>query len=181
MTNRRDLRFAAAALTFYAIHAGYHAARGHWEDALWACHLANLVIAAGFLFDVPRALGVGFMWTLIGNAMWVLYLVEGGELMPTSLLTHVGGLVLAFIGRSRQGIPRGTWQVATMGLVATQALARLVTPPEANVNVAWRAFGNWDEVVPSYPLYLTLVDTAAATLFWITERGWRAVRPHAGE
>jgi hypothetical protein len=41
--------------------------------------------------------------------------------------------------------------------------------------------GNWGEVVPSYPLYLALGDTAAATLFWITERGWHAVRLYTVE
>ena len=165
--DRRDLGFAAAALAFYAIHAGQQVWHGRGEDALWLCHLANLVLAVGFLFSSQRALGAALMWLALGNVLWVGYLVQGGEFVPTSILTHLGGLVLAASACLRHGIPAGTWSVASVGLLVMQALARLCTPPEANVNVAWHSYPTWFSI---YPMYLAVVDGAAAAVFWMMER-----------
>lgn len=163
----------AAALVCYAVHAGQHVWKGSAADALWACHVANLVLAASFVGSLRRGFGVGLMWLIVGNAMWVLYLVDGGAFQATSLLTHVGGLLIAIAGCLRYGIPPGAWGAATLGLIALQLLSRLVTSPDANVNVAWHAYGSWGDLIPSYPIYVTAIDLAAAALFWAIERGWR--------
>jgi hypothetical protein len=173
VSRAREQACAAAALIFYAVYAGHRVWRGQWEDVLWVCHLANLVIAAGFLFAWPRAFGVALMWLVPGTACWAAYVLSGGEFLPTSLLTHVGGLLLAVIGCTQHGIRRRTWATAAAGLVGAEVIAHLLTSPEANVNVAWRVFEDWRRWFPSYPAYIVVIDAAAALVFWIIETLWR--------
>lgn len=164
---------AALALCFYALHAGYHIAEGHAGEALWACHVANVVAAAGLWQRSPRALTVAIQWLVLGNAMWVLYLTDGGTLLPTSLLTHLGGLVVALVGCRRYGVVRGSWRVATAGLVSLQVVSRLLTPARDNVNIAWRVYDGWEKTFPNYALYLVLMDCLAMIVFVVVEQALR--------
>ncbi len=82
---------------------------------------------------------------------------------------------MAISGCIQRGMLPGTWIAATVGLIASQFLTRLITPAEANVNVAWRVPDGWTEVFPHYLTYIVLVDGAAALLFGIIEGSWRAL------
>lgn len=177
---RADLRLpglGALALGFYLVHAGGHILNGHIEDAFWACHLGALLVAVGLMAGRPLACAVGFLWLSVGDVFWGLDLAAGGELIPSSLLTHVGGLLIGGFAVVRFGMPRYAALLAIAGFLALQVLSRLFTDPASNLNLAHAVWPGWEAVFPSYPAYQALLLTVGFMSFLVVEwlsRRWLA-------
>jgi hypothetical protein len=176
---RMLLACGVAALAGYAIHGVFHLRHGRPEDLLWTCHLGAALVGVGLIAASGRRAwgasvdGVGALWLLLGTPLWLLDLAGGGEFFPTSLGTHVVGLAMGLVGVWKLGMPRGTWWKATAALVALMGLCRLVTPREANVNVAFAIQHGWEEHFASHASYLACMIAFAAGYFWLIERLWR--------
>ena len=82
------------ALLFYLLHAGNCVRLGRGEEALWACHVATAAIAFGLLIGVRSCVAVGCYCLTIGTPLWAAEATLGGDVLPTSFGTHVGGLAL---------------------------------------------------------------------------------------
>jgi hypothetical protein len=167
---RRRPLLAALALAGYAIHAGYHLAHGHPEDLLWACHIGAVLVGLGFLAASPTSNAIGFFWLLIGDALWGLDLAGGAPLLPTSLLTHGLGFGLSLIGLRSYGLPRHAWWQAVLAFLVLQQLCRWLTPPAANINLAFAVWSGWEQRFPSYPAYLAMLLTLALLAFFSVDR-----------
>ena len=167
MSSGRALEIGAgvALLAAYALHVTVLAGRGAPTDALWMCHVASLLVALGLLVLRPELIAVGFLWQALGTPLWLLDLSQGGELLATSLGTHLGGLAAGLFGVRRLGVPRGTWWRALFGLAGLLLLSRLVTPPAANVNLAFAVWPGWERLFPSHGAYLALLGAVAAATF----------------
>ena len=154
--------------------------RGHPEDLSWACHLGTLLVAAGFFLRTPTANAIGFFWLVVGSACWVMDLAAGAELIPTSTLTHGVGLALAIVGLRAFGLPRAAWWQAMVTFVALQQLTRWTTPPEANVNVAFRVWAGWERTFPSYPTYMAMLWAIGLATFFVVSAAARRLLARAG-
>jgi len=159
----------SAALGCYAVHAGFHFLNGRPEEMLWACHLGAAVVGLGLLSNSSTINGIGVLFLLMGTPLWLLDLANGGVFYPTSCFTHIGGLAIGLYGVRRMGIPPSTWWKAVVALVALILVSRLVTPPRANVNVAFSIYAGWEEVYPSYPVYISTMIVLAAGCFLLFE------------
>jgi hypothetical protein len=164
-----------AALACYAIHVGFHLYRGRFADALWGCHVASLLIAAGAFSQRATLAAIGVLWLCFGNPIWMLDLVTGGELLPTSIFTHVCGFIIGVLVLRRLGVPRHAWWKAALAFLGLLAATRLFTPRAANVNLAFAVAPGWETTFPSYPLYLLLLVSAGAVTFFLAELGLRKV------
>jgi hypothetical protein len=165
--------FGALALTCFVVHASYHVLHGRPHDALWVCHVAALSIALGCFIGQPSFVAVGVLWLSFGNPLWVTELLTGGEFLPTSILTHVVAFVVGIVAVRKLGWPRAAWGKATIALLPLLGLTRLVTPPPANVNLAFGVAGGWEKTFPSHGVYLLLLYGSAALTFFLAELGWR--------
>jgi len=163
------------ALACYAIHVGFHLYRGRHADALWGCHVASLLIAAGAFSARATPAAIGVLWLCFGNPIWILDLATGGELLPTSLFTHVGGFIIGVLVLKRLGVPRHAWWRATLAFLGLLGVTRLLTPRAANVNLAFAVAPGWERTFPSYPLYLLLLVSVGAVTFLVAELGLRKV------
>ena len=166
---------AASAFGCYTAHAAVHLARGEPYDLLWGCHLAVLLVAAGLLLRNATLNGTGLLWSCFGMPLWLIYTFTGGEFMPTAALTHVGGLVLGLLGVHLLGFPRGTAWVALAGYVALWGVTRLVTPENANVNLAFHVHPGWESRFGTYPIYFGTLLIAGALTFVIAEQLFRQI------
>lgn len=165
------MRLAGAiAIACYAIHAAWHLAHHRAHDLLWACHLASLLIGFGLLTSSALANAIGVSWLSFGFPLWILDLATGGELIPTSFLTHVVAFGLGLWGVRRLGFPRGTWWKAALAFVAVWPITRALTPRAANVNLAFFVHPGWERVFPVYALYFAFVVALAAATFFAVER-----------
>jgi hypothetical protein len=167
------------ALAFYAVHATTHLQRGHPEDLLWACHLGVVCVGAGLLGRWATANAIGFLWLCLGDVLWLVDLAAGGEFIPTSMLTHLGGLALAAYGVVKLGMPRHSWWKAILAFLVLQQICRWATPPEANVNVAFAVWRGWEELFPSYLPYLLMLMAITAAGFALLEHLARRLLPRA--
>jgi len=161
------------AFAFYAAH-GVHYFRVHQLDCmLWACHLSCLAIGIGLVARWASAVAAGVLWLSIGLPFWIYYLCAGGEFLPTSILTHVGGLVVGGLGIRKLGWPRHSWWKAALALVPLHLLCRIVTTPKENVNLAFRIWPGWEKYFPSHFVYLVGVLVLCAAVFLSVETGVR--------
>lgn len=168
-----------AALVCYGIHGGYHLYHGRPEDLLWVCHIGAVFIGLGLLASSTVWSGVGTLFLCLGFPQWILYLALGGEFMPTSIFTHVIALCIGIYSVRLFGIPRAVWLKATVVIVILIVISRIVTPSEANVNVAFAIQEGWEKVFPSYPVYIVAMVGSAGVYFYLVEyamRRWLVVR-----
>jgi hypothetical protein len=168
----------AAAVCFYAVHAGQYVVRRQPEHALWVCHLGALLVGIGVLTRQSSLNAIGTLWLIVGLPFWLYDLASGGEFVPTSVLTHVGGPVVGLIGARRLGVPTGLWWKVLVVLVPVCVASRLLTPPSSNVNLAHHVHPGFESVFPSYVLYgiaLWTLFSVAALAFQATarRRGWK--------
>jgi hypothetical protein len=150
------------ALLFYAVHAAVHVQRGQPYNMLWACHVAALLVGFGLLLRNATLNAIGLLWSCFGLALWLLDVFTGGEFIPTSTLTHAGAFALGIYGVRRLGTPRQLALKTVAAFVALCVLCRLATPPELNVNLAFRVADGWTPYFPSYPLYAAMLLAALA-------------------
>ena len=160
----------AIAIASYVIHAAVHVARGEPQDLLWACHIAALLVGLGLLCRWPNAIVVGFLWSCFGTPLWLLDLATGGEWFPTAVLTHFSGVVIGLVGVQRLGLPRGAAVKAMAAYVPLWALTRAVTPPWANVNVAFSVYQGWQTWFKSYPPYFVMLLGVGLVTFIAAEQ-----------
>lgn len=123
---------------------------------------------------------MGLSWVTFGTPLWVLDLATGGELLWTSLGTHLVAPAVAILALRRRAWPRGSWLVAWLAAVVLLLGTRVATPPAANVNVAFAVPSGWTTWFPSHAWYLTLLLTAAASTFALVEVTARRFLPASG-
>jgi hypothetical protein len=176
-SNKCRIALGSLAILFYIFHGWYWVTKGVPANVLWACHLGSFLIGLGLLSRISVFLSIGVSWLVLGNGMWILYLTGGGEFVFTSLLTHLGGIVIGVFALFRYGFPQWTWLWATISLFAVQQISRWITPAEENINLAFRVHNGWESIFPSYSLYLLFLLLFIILLFYIVEIFFRRITP----
>jgi len=160
-------------LGFYGIHWGYQLRLGHPENGLWACHVAALVIGVGLLASSATLVTVGLLWLAVGIPLWIFDLLVGGESAPTSVLTHLGGVVVGLIGLHDLEMPDPAWWKALLAIGALQHLCRWVTPEKENVNAAFAVYAPFQRWFSSYRWYQLATALTLGIVFFVAEYGLR--------
>jgi hypothetical protein len=164
------------AVVFYVVRVGFYFAAGEPQNMLWSCHLACLLVGVGLLSSSATLNAIGVLWITIGIPMWVLDLATGGAFLAPSVLTHFGALVLGGFGVRGLGWPAGMWWKAILALGGLHALTRLISPPEGNVNLAFAVWPGWERHFPSHAVYLLLLGSLSAAVFFVTGLALRGAR-----
>jgi hypothetical protein len=159
------------ALAFFLIQAGVHTARGKPGHVLWVCTVGVAAIAIGQLAGVRMLNAIGTFWLTVGLPTWLFDLANGGEFIPTSMLTHVGGLLIGYTGMARLGLPERTWWVSILGMAGLLIVSRLVTPPELNVNLVFSTYGGTSHIVSSHFWNLAIVMAIFTAVFMLLQFG----------
>ncbi|MBL8810168.1 MAG: hypothetical protein JNM43_08330 [Planctomycetaceae bacterium] len=159
-----------AAISFCLFHVAYHWKFGNTQNALWACHVASVLVGLGLLVQVPTISAIGLLWLVLGIPLWILSLVGGGEFIPTSILTHFGGAAIGVIAFRQHKWPSGVWWMAFVSLAAWFVVTRQWTAPELNVNLAFQVPGRKMASLVSHRTYLTILSAGIILLFWTADR-----------
>jgi len=159
----------ALAIAFFLIHAAALIHAGEHYHLIWSCHLGCLIVGIGLLVLLPWLYAIGFFWLTMGVPLWLLNVSTSHEFMLTSTLSHIGGIIIAVYGLRFLKIPRFAWVAATAGLVVLGILTRLVTPHDANVNLAFAVWPGWEDKFPSYLWYVVMLLSIAAVSFGLLE------------
>jgi len=157
---------------FYAGHAGRRALLGHPEHLLWMCHVGALLVATGLLAQAATLNAIGTQWLITGVPLWLADLARGSEFFPTTLLTHVGGLLLGLLGVRVLGLARGAWWKSAAALLLLTALGRALTPAADDVNLGFTMLPA--AAAPTTALAVGAAAlVASAAIFYAVERGLR--------
>ena len=162
----RTRELGLLAIGFYGVHGAYHWFYGFPENLFWICHVGALVVGLRLLLGSAKLNGVGLLCLAFGTPLWLVGLAGGGTFVPTSILTHVGGLTIGLWGVTRLGLARGIWWKALVGVVVLHALSRWTTPADKNVNLARGVWKGFERYFPSDAVFLALVFVACAALFF---------------
>lgn len=90
----------------------------------WSCHIANLTLAVGMFLGNLLLLRLAALWLVLGLPPWALDMALTRIVWPSSLLTHLGGAVLAVLVLSKIRIGRGVWWIALLWFLGLQLLSR---------------------------------------------------------
>ncbi len=171
---RAYIILGSIAIAGYCVHTMFHVWRGEPENLLWVCHLAAFVVGIGLLARSRSIVGVGTIVLCMGTPLWLFDLSQGSEFLPTSLGTHVLGLVLGLYGVWSIGIDRGAWWKAGTFVIATIVVTRLITPPASNVNLAFAIPPGMDRYFSGHLAYLAVMIGITCAYFWVVETLLRA-------
>ena len=143
-----------------------HYRANRWGDALWMCHLSNLLLAAGLFFNNSILVFMALPWLLFGIPLWLAEVIRTRKVVPLSVLTHFGGAAIALYAAHRMGAAPGTWWASWLFALAAQGVCRLFTPPELNVNVTHRVYDAWKPFFKSFrSFWLFCIGMAALILY----------------
>ena len=157
-------------LAFFCAHAATYLRRGEGVEILWCCTVANLLVGAALLLGAARLNAIGVSWLVFGDGLWLIGLLAGAPLLATSLLTHLGGLLVGLLAVRRLGWPRRTPLWALGALMGLQLVSRLATPAARNINLAFAIPAGFEGWYPSYPVYYATMLPLTLAAFYLTER-----------
>jgi len=161
------------ALLLFGAHGLWHVIHHEPHDLLWSCNVACLLIGVGCMIEQRLPVVIGFLWLCFGTPLWLLDLAMGASMIPTSPLTHLGGAVIGIFATRRLGWPPSAWRFAVLALAALLMVSRLVTPPSANVNLAFSVWPGWEKWFPTHGTYLAFLLLVCAASFLAVERAAR--------
>jgi hypothetical protein len=146
-------------------------------DIFWVCNLANVALGIGILANQPKIIRPAAFWLLLGLPLWAHYCITTGDYQLTSVLTHIGGNLIALLALARVRVDSWSWAYAIAGFWVLQLFSRIFTPPDLNVNVAhnlrftigdntaMRYWQFWLASTLVYILWLWLINLFAAKIF----------------
>lgn len=182
MAHRAKTRvLGSLAILFYAVHGAYHWQQGVPQNMLWACHLGALLVGLGLLLHSANLNGTGFLWLSVGTCMWLFGLAVDVPFLPTSMLTHVGGLAIGLWGVRRLGLPAGVAWKALAGLALLHLISRGLNPPGRNINMAREIASGLESWFPSHAMFLLAIGALCAVTFVLLETALRRAFPFSGE
>jgi hypothetical protein len=161
--------YGILAILFYVVHGTYWIYKGVPANLLWACHVGTVLVGIGWLLNKSMVNAIGVLWLSLGNIMWAIYLYSTHDFEPSSVLTHVGGIVIGIIGVFRMGIPKYSYLIAVFALGLMQMITRFTTPAVENVNLAFRVQDGWESMFGSYFWYEIMLLACAMLCFFLAE------------
>lgn len=162
-------------LLFFLAIALRHWRAGRWGDALWMCHLSNLVLAGGIFFQNSVLVFVALPWLLFGIPLWLGEVARTRKVVPLSVATHFGGAGLGLWTAHRLGAPGvDTWWMSWLFALGAQAVCRFLTRSEWNVNVTHRVYDAWKPYFKSFVGFWIFCITAAAMILFVLDKFFSA-------
>jgi hypothetical protein len=154
-------------LTFFILNLIHHATRQQTEEILWLCNLDNLLLAIGLIFNKPVLLRIAILWLIPGFPLWLIESYRNHDLPFSSILAHFGALVLGLFFLPRIGMRRRTWLPAFAYALTIQQISRWVTPPALNINVAFKMYPGWENILDKYWKFWVFISLEAAAFLFL--------------
>lgn len=154
-------------LLFFILHANYYRQVGGVRHMLWMCNIGNLLLAVGLFLAYPMLIRVALIWLLPGLPIWLWFVVRPGSWIPTSFFAHAGGLIVGLIAIQRVRATRWMWLQALIWYLFVQAICRLFTPAELNLNGAHLIFGEFETLFDAYWQFWIVGTLVVAIGLWV--------------
>ncbi len=158
---------------FFVAQALHYWRVGGLGNLLWMCNAGSLVLATGLFLDRRELVRAAAIWTIPGLAVWIRYVLYAAfnyEMVLSSILVHVGGIVIGLIVLRRVRMDRIAWLYSLAWYLIVQLAARLFTAPELNVNLAFSIQPGWAQTFSSYWKFWIVMTAVVAAGLWVIGR-----------
>jgi hypothetical protein len=184
MSRHFPLRFRLLGLLpviFFLVQTLHYWRVGGMGNLLWMCDIGNLLLAIGLFLGHRETIRVSAIWAIAGLPVWIWYVLLNHSSFFSSVLVHVGSLIVALIALRRVRMNRLAWVYAFVWYLIVQVAARFFTAPELNVNVAFRIQPGWEQGFRSYWKFWIVMSAVVAACLWVIGKILRLIWPSTPE
>jgi len=164
-------------LVFFTAQAIFYWRNGSLGNMLWMCNIGNLLLAIALLIghrEMIRATGI---WTIPGLVVWFLYVILPSGFVFSSTLAHVGGFIVAMIALRKVRVDRRAWLYAFIWYLVIEAISRLTTSSNLNVNLAYQIQPGWESRFTSFWKFWLAMTVVVAVGLWMIGRVLNLIWP----
>jgi hypothetical protein len=154
-------------LLFFLLQGIHYWRIGQLGNMLWMCNVGNLMLAFGLFFENAMLIRVAVLWMIPGLAVWFVYVVWAWGVFFSSMLAHVGGIVVGILALKKVGMDSTAWLYALGWYFFAQLVSRFLTEPSLNVNVAHAVDPGWQLTFSSYWKFWLVLTSAVAIVLWL--------------
>jgi hypothetical protein len=134
---KRQVIFGLSLIVALAVFAMTKPVGLGWE-IVWICHIATAAMALGCLANQRVMIAAGLLFHLsMGFVFFLLDAKATGSLPLPSVVIHIAPVVIGLIEVRSANIAKTAIVVIGVMMLFALGLARLVTPPALNVNLAF--------------------------------------------
>jgi len=165
-----DIRFRLLGffpLVFFFAQAAHYWRINQLGHMLWMCNIGDLLLAVGLFLKQPVLIRIACLWMVPGFVIWFRYVVLEWGVFFSSVLAHVGGLLVGAVALKRVGMDGRSWLYAFGWCLLIQLLSRLLTSPDLNVNLAHRIQPGFEQAFGSYLQFWITGIVATAFVLWV--------------
>lgn len=164
-------------LVFFAVQTIHYWRFGGMSHLLWMCNAGNVLLGIGLLMSHRELIRAAAIWTIPGLVVWIMYVLLPSGFYFSTTLAHAGGFVVGLIALRRVGMDRTAWIYAFAWFLFTQFAARVLTPPELNVNVSHRIQDGWGNTFTSYWKFWLVLTIGTGALLWVIGKALSLIWP----
>ena len=154
-------------LIFFIAQFVHYLPRNELGHMFWMCNIGNLILAMGLFLEKPVLIRLAAIWTIPGVVVWFVWAVLTWGVFLSSVLAHVGGLIVAMIALRYYGMDRIAWRWAFGWYLMIQLASRFFTPAALNVNLAHAAQPGFERTFPSYWTFWLVLTAATIAVLWL--------------
>jgi len=154
-------------LSFFLAQAIHYWRFGGMGNLLWMCNIGNLLMALGLFLSHRELIRAAAIWTIPGLWIWFQFVFLPGGNFPSSMLAHIGGIIVGMFVLSRVRMDRIAWLYAFVWYLFMQLASRLTTPAAMNVNLAHRVQPGWETNFSSYWKFWMVLTVVVAVGLWV--------------
>lgn len=165
-----DVRFRLLGifpLVFFFAQAAHYWRINQLGHMLWMCNVGDLLLAVGLFLRQPVLIRIAVIWMIPGFVIWFRFVVLEWGLFFSSVLAHVGGILVSIVAGKKVGMDRNAWLYAFGWYVLIQILSRLLTAPDLNVNLSHRIQPGFERVFSAYWEFWLTAAVATAIVLWL--------------
>ncbi|MGE0102665.1 MAG: hypothetical protein AB7H86_07645 [Blastocatellales bacterium] len=144
---------------------------------MYNCHLSTLLLAVAMFAGWKPGIRIAIIWLIIGLPMWLIDAWVTQVLWIASVVSHLGGFLLAIYAIRQVRATGRSWQPALGWFLFWQMVTRYTTAPELNVNVSHMPYEFCKEWFTSYWQFWPVGALVAAIMVYAVEYGLGRVYP----
>jgi hypothetical protein len=143
----------------------------NFSNILWLCNISTLLAGIGLLLGFSQIALIGATYMILGLFFWLSNVLVNhtfGNL--GSYVTHFGFAVAGLILFRYISVSRSLWLGCFAWYLFSQILARLFSPPEDNINLAFAVWPGWDKIFRSFFWFWLLTTLSCMTFLFVANR-----------
>lgn len=136
---------------------------------MYNCHLSTLLLAVAMFAEWRLGIRVAAIWLVIGLPMWLIDAWVFQVIWIASVVSHLGGFLLAVYAIRKIGATGKSWLPALVWFLFWQLVTRYTTAPELNVNIAHTPYESCKTWFDSYWQFWPISAAVAGLMAWLVE------------